>query len=57
MFGKTLCVFGFIFSSAHVSEKNNLLQCLQMVIGRLTRNAIQAWQVIAAARFSLVCYV
>ena len=57
MFGKTLCVFGFIFSSAHVSEKNNLLQCLQMVIGRRTRNAIQAWQVIAAARFSLVCYV
>ena len=28
-----------------------------MVIGRLRRNAIQAWQTIAAAMFSLVCYV
>ena len=28
-----------------------------MVIGRLSRNAIQAWQTIAAAMFSLVCYV
>ena len=28
-----------------------------MVIGRLSRTAIQAWQTIAAAMFCLVCYV
>lgn len=45
------------FPSAHVSSNNNFIQCSQMVIGRLSRNAIQAWQTIAAAMFCLVCYV
>ena len=33
------------------------IQCSHMVIGRLSRTAIQAWQTIAAAMFALVCYV
>ena len=52
----TSCLWSFI-SSAHMSYNNNLIQCWQMVIGRLSRNASQAWQTIAAAMFSLVCCV